>query len=584
MEQQTWTLLRELSAKIPSVRIPVASLSGGQRQTVAIARSLIGDPRIVILDEPTAALGVAQTAEVLNLIERLRERGHGVVLVSHSMADVMAVADRVVVLRLGRNNGVYNIADVTSETLIAAITGAVDNAVTRRASDRATPEPSDAQDHQDARSQRPPRPRSPQRRRDDMTAGKDLAPPPLTQEPEDRLFSAEGMRSALAALLARIRGGDLGSLPVIVGLVVIWAVFQALNPVFLSSTNLVNLTMQCAAIGTIALGIVLVLLVGEIDLSVGSVSGLAAAILAVSFVQLQWNLVLALIAAIAAGALVGLLYGFLYTRFGLPSFVITLAGLLGFLGLQLWILGDTGSIGLPFDSWIVEFAQQWYLPAWASYVVAALAAAAYAWILLRRARQRAAANLVSQSYLEIGVRSGALVAFLLVAAWYLNLSRGVGVMFLFFLVLVVIVNFALTRTRWGRAVYAVGGSVDASRRAGIRVDRIYISVFMLCSTLAAVGGVLAAARLASANQSSGTGDVNLNAIAAAVIGGASLFGGRGTAFAALLGIFVIQSISSGLTLLNLDSSVIFMITGVVLVLAVTVDSLSRRKRAAAGRA
>ncbi len=136
MEEQTWTLLRELSAKIPSVRIPVASLSGGQRQTVAIARSLIGDPRIVILDEPTAALGVAQTAEVLNLIERLRERGHGVVLVSHSMADVMAVADRAVVLRLGRNNGVYNIADVTTATLISAITGATDNAVSRRDADR----------------------------------------------------------------------------------------------------------------------------------------------------------------------------------------------------------------------------------------------------------------------------------------------------------------------------------------------------------------------------------------------------------------------------------------------------------------
>ncbi len=143
MEQQTWTLLRELSAKIPSVRIPVAALSGGQRQTVAIARSLIGDPRVVILDEPTAALGVAQTAEVLNLIERLRERGHGVVLISHSMADVMAVADRVVVLRLGRNNGVYNIADVTSATLIAAITGATDNAVTRREADTPVHEPSD---------------------------------------------------------------------------------------------------------------------------------------------------------------------------------------------------------------------------------------------------------------------------------------------------------------------------------------------------------------------------------------------------------------------------------------------------------
>ncbi|GAB2851827.1 ATP-binding cassette domain-containing protein [Microbacterium insulae] len=139
MEQRTWTLLRELSAKIPSVRIPVASLSGGQRQTVAIARSLIGDPRVVILDEPTAALGVAQTAEVLNLIERLRERGHGVVLISHNMADVMAVADRVVVLRLGRNNGVYNVAEVTSETLIAAITGAADNAAARRAAERPAP-------------------------------------------------------------------------------------------------------------------------------------------------------------------------------------------------------------------------------------------------------------------------------------------------------------------------------------------------------------------------------------------------------------------------------------------------------------
>ncbi|WES64873.1 ATP-binding cassette domain-containing protein [Microbacter sp. GSS18] len=140
MEQRTWMLLRELSAKVPSVRVPVASLSGGQRQTVAIARSLVGDPRIVILDEPTAALGVAQTAEVLSLIERLRERGHGVVLISHNMTDVMAVADRVVVLRLGRNNGVFNVVDVTSETLIAAITGAVDHGAAARAREHATPE------------------------------------------------------------------------------------------------------------------------------------------------------------------------------------------------------------------------------------------------------------------------------------------------------------------------------------------------------------------------------------------------------------------------------------------------------------
>ncbi|TQJ31599.1 ATP-binding cassette domain-containing protein [Microbacterium sp. SLBN-146] len=147
MEERTWTLLRELSAKIPSVRTPVASLSGGQRQTVAIARSLIGEPRVIILDEPTAALGVAQTAEVLNLIERLRERGHGVVLISHNMADVLAVADRVVVLRLGRNNGVYNAADLTSETLIAAITGAVSVSTGRSAaSERRTPEETAVED------------------------------------------------------------------------------------------------------------------------------------------------------------------------------------------------------------------------------------------------------------------------------------------------------------------------------------------------------------------------------------------------------------------------------------------------------
>lgn len=401
---------------------------------------------------------------------------------------------------------------------------------------------------------------------------------------DERLLSGSGIRLALEGFVTRIRGGDLGALPVVLGIAVIWTVFQLLNPVFLSSENLVNLTMQCAAIGTIALGVVLVLLVGEIDLSVGSVSGLAAAVLAVTFVQLQWNLILSLVAAIAVGCLVGLLYGYLFTRFGLPSFVITLAGLLGFLGLQLWVLGETGSIAIPFDSWLVQFAQQMFLPAWASYVVAVLAVAAFAWSLLRRARRRAAANLVSQSYTEIAVRSGVLLAFLLVATWYLNLYRGVGVMFLFFLALIVAMNFVLTRTRWGRAVYAVGGSVEAARRAGIRVDRIYLSVFAMCSTFAAVGGILAAARLASANQSSGTGDVNLNAIAAAVIGGTSLFGGRGSAFSALVGIVVIQSISSGLTLMNLDSSVQFMVTGVVLVLAVIVDSLSRRTRAATGRA
>jgi D-xylose transport system permease protein len=411
-------------------------------------------------------------------------------------------------------------------------------------------------------------------------AGAELGP----DAEDERLLTAGGIRRGIDLLVTRVRGGELGSLPVVIGLILIWTVFQSFNPVFLSSTNLVNLTMQCAAIGTISLGVVVILLVGEIDLSVGSVSGLAAAILAVTLVQLRWNTALALAAAIGAGLLVGLLYGYLYTRFGVPSFVITLAGLLGFLGLQLQVLGDTGSINLPFDSWIVSFAQQMFLPPWASYVVAVAFVALYAWVLLRAARRRAAANLVARSYTEIAVRSGILLVLLVVAAWYLNLSRGVGVMFLFFLALVVAMNIALTRTRWGRAVFAIGGSEEAARRAGIRVRGIYVSAFAICSSLAAVGGILAAARLAAANQSSGVGDTNLNAIAAAVIGGTSLFGGRGSAFSALLGILVIQSISSGLTLLNLDASVRFMVTGAVLVLAVIVDAISRRTRAATGRA
>ena len=401
---------------------------------------------------------------------------------------------------------------------------------------------------------------------------------------DERLIQHAGLAGSLRAFRSRVRAGDLGSLPVVIGLIVIWVAFQLLNPNFLSSINLVNLTLQCAAVGTISIGIVLVLLLGEIDLSIGSVSGLSSAILAVSFVSMHWPPALAVLAAIAAGLLVGLLYGLLYTRFGVPSFVITLAGLLGFLGLQLWVLGSTGSINIPFDSWIVQFAQQWFLPAWLSYVLVVLAVLAYAADLLVTARRRAAAGLSASSVTTIAVRGVGLLVILGIPAWYLNQARGVGLMFLLFLVLVVVINFFLSRTRWGRSVYAVGGNVEAARRAGIKVNRVYISVFLLCSTFAALGGILAAARLAAANQGSGGGDTNLNAIAAAVIGGASLFGGRGSAFSALLGILVIQSISSGLTLLNLDSSVRYMITGAVLLLAVIIDSLSRRTRVSHGRA
>lgn len=401
---------------------------------------------------------------------------------------------------------------------------------------------------------------------------------------DERLIASQGVGGFVRVFLARLRSGDLGSLPVVIGLVVIWAVFQSQNNAFLSSRNLVNLTQQSAATGTIALGIVLVLLLGEIDLSVGSISGLSAAILAVGFVNHGWALPLAIVVSLLAGAVVGALYGLLYTRFGVPSFVITLAGLLGFLGLQLKVLGEEGSINIPFDSGLVKFAQASFLSAAESYLVVLVVVAVYAATRLRANQRRNAAGLSTTPTLTIAIRAVALAVLLLVPVYVLNLDRGVSQMFLLFVLLVVVTDFLIRRTRWGRSVLAIGGNVEAARRAGINVRRVYVSVFVFTSTLAALGGLLAAGRLAAANQSSGGGDVNLNAIAAAVIGGTSLFGGRGTAYSALLGILVIQSISNGLSLVNLGSPERYMITGGVLLLAVIVDSLSRRSRAAHGRA
>jgi ABC-type xylose transport system permease subunit len=401
---------------------------------------------------------------------------------------------------------------------------------------------------------------------------------------DERLIASQGVSGWIRVFLSRLRSGDLGSLPVVIGLIVIWAVFQSQNDAFLSPRNLVNLTLQSAATGTIALGIVLVLLLGEIDLSVGSVSGLSAAILAVGMVSNNWPALVAIAASILAGAVIGLSYGALFTRFGVPSFVITLAGLLAFLGLQLKVLGVEGSINIPFESGVVAFAQRTFLPDGVAYAVAILVVAGYLLLRLRSNRRREAAGLSTSPVVNIVVRSAFLLLVLVVPIAVLNQDRGVPVMFLLFVALVVIMDFAIRKTRWGRSVMAVGGNVEAARRAGINVKRIYITVFVLCSSLAAIGGLLASARLAAANQSSGGTDTNLNAIAAAVIGGTSLFGGRGSAYSALLGIIVIQSISNGLSLINLGSPERYMITGAVLLLAVIVDSLSRRSRAAHGRA
>ena len=401
---------------------------------------------------------------------------------------------------------------------------------------------------------------------------------------DERISHDSSPAGRLRAALRDIRSGDLGALPVVVGLIVIAIIFQSLNPVFLSSGNLVNLLLDSAPVGVISLGIVFVLIVGEIDLSVGSVSGLTAAVVAVLFVRHEWNWVLAVALALGIALLIGLTYGLALTRFGMPSFVASLVGLLAFLGVQLALLGGQGSINLPFDSVLVTFAQVAFVPAWLSYILAALASAGMFAAGYEAAIRRRRANLSSTSLRLLLARALTLLVALEFGAWYLNRERGVGWMLVFFVALVILLNYAITRTAWGRSLIAVGGNVEAARRSGFQVRRVYLTAFAVCSTLAALGGILAAGRLALANLSSGTGDVNLNAIAAAVIGGTSLFGGRGGAWSALLGTLVIAAIANGLTLLNLDSSYRFVITGLVLAVAVAVDSLARRSRASHGRA
>lgn len=376
---------------------------------------------------------------------------------------------------------------------------------------------------------------------------------------------------------------DLGSVPVLVSLVVIALVFQMLNGAYLSADNLVNLTLQAATNGILTLAVVLVLMVGQVDLSVGAVSGLAGAVVTVGLVNEGWPLWVAVVLAVAVGAAFGLTYGWLFTRLGVPSFVITLAGLMVGVGIQSQVLGRTSSLNLPYESTLVQFAQQTFLH---PLVSAGLVAAVVLWFALTRLvdrRRRLEAELPAPSLGAIAVRALGLAVGLGLPVWYLNTSRGIGGLVAVFIGLVWVADIVLRRTRWGRSVRAIGSNVESSRRAGFAVRRVYLSAFTACAAMAALAGVLSAGRLAAASTSTGGAEVTLTAIAAAVIGGTSIFGGRGSAWSAVLGVAVIHVISSGLTLLNADGSLRSIVTGVVLALAVTVDAVSRRSRNLPGR-
>jgi D-xylose transport system permease protein len=392
-----------------------------------------------------------------------------------------------------------------------------------------------------------------------------------------------GIRGYWDVFVQRMKAGELGSIPVAVGLIVIWVVFQLLDSRFLSAENLSNLAQQMSAVGIISVGIVLVLLLGEIDLSVGSVSGLTSAILAVLNVSHGWATVPAILAALLAGTAIGAFHGFFFAKIGVPAFVVTLSGLIAWQGLQLTVLGSQGTINFDFNGGIASLANTFYTPG-VGYGIAAVVIILYVLAMLAGARRRASAGLPARPLSETVLRAVLLAIVLFVVVYVMNKARGLPLALVIFGGIVVIFDLILRRTLYGRYVFAVGGNPEAARRAGINVTMIRMTVFMLCSTLAAAGGIMAASRLYAVNQSSGGSDVLLNAIAAAVIGGTSLFGGRGSTYSALLGILVIQSITNGMLLLNLGTDVRFIITGAVLLLAVTVDAVARRGREASGRA
>src|SRR5919199_1810178 len=404
----------------------------------------------------------------------------------------------------------------------------------------------------------------------------------LTEADPRLAVDQPGLAGGLATLRRRVSQGELGSLPVIIGLIVIWAIFESQNQNFLTPRNLTNLVLQIAAMGLISAGLVLVLLLGEIDLSAGSVSGLCAAVMAVLNTRNAQSAPVAIAAGLVVGAIIGLIQGFWFTRFRVPSFVVTLAGLLAWQGALLFVLGSTGTVNLT-DRGVTGLANT-FLPDYVGWALGIASVLLFAATLLIEQRRRQAAGL------RVGATAGLLTqivvfaAFILAAVAVLNADRGVPLGGVILVGFIAVLAYVTQRTRFGRYVYAVGGNAEAARRAGIHVDGIRITVFCLCSLLAACGGIMGASRLLAVNQSSGGSDLLLNSIASAVIGGASPFCGPGAGWGPPPGARGVGSISNGMDLLGLASSVKFMITGAVLLLAVTLDALSRRARQSAGRA
>lgn len=389
--------------------------------------------------------------------------------------------------------------------------------------------------------------------------------------------------------LARVRGGDIGSLPAVLGLVVLCVLFSVVRPAFLTAGNFANLFGQGAQVTVIAMGLVFVLLVGGIDLSAGVTSGVCAAVCAVLLTSHGMPWPVAVVSALGVGAVIGTSLGLVVVKLGVPAFVATLAAFLGFEGVLL-ILIDQGEIVRVDDEVILAIANK-NLPPVVGWLLAAVGVASFAAVQLRSQARRADRGLVAPPRGVVLLRILALAAILGTAVYVLNLERsrtavvslrGVPIVVPIIAILLIAGTFVLTRTQYGRHLYAVGGNQEAARRAGIPVDRIQISAYVVCSTMAAIAGVIAASRAHSVDATTGGSDVLLLAVGAAVIGGTSLFGGKGRLVNAVIGGAVVAVIANGMGLLGYSSGVKSVVTGSVLLLAAGVDALSRRRALATG--
>jgi D-xylose transport system permease protein len=417
------------------------------------------------------------------------------------------------------------------------------------------------------------------------------------KELENTADAPESPRGALLeafhAYVGRVRGGDVGPLPAILGLVVLFVVFSALQGnTFTNSFNFANLLIQSSPVIVIAMGIVFVLLIGEIDLSAGWTAGVAGATLGVVCTNHGWPWYLGVVVCLGTGLVIGLFNGLLVAWVGIPSFVVTLAMYLALQGLLLKIIGEGGTIRIQSQTILDVMAKN--LPVWLGWVLYVVVIGLYALVTFRQMATRRARGLVAQAPVVWLLKVVSLAVLLGLCTYYLSGERSrnpaltsiKGVPIVIPVVLVLLVGFTmlLTRTVFGRHVYAVGGNAEAARRAGINVPRIRLLCFVICSMIAAGAGILLASRVNSVTPTTGGGETLLYAVGAAVIGGTSLFGGKGRPVDAIIGGLVIAVVANGMGLLNKSAAVVYMVTGAVLLIAAGVDALSRRRAAASGRA